>query len=102
MDGVVEIITGRERRRRWSTTEKLRLVAEMQELDASVRAVAARHRVCEGLLFTWRRQVTEGVLVAPEMLRTTSFGCAQRLRPSSWHAGRRRPARPVQRRWWRT
>jgi transposase-like protein len=31
MDGVVEIITGRERRRRWSTAEKLRLVAETQE-----------------------------------------------------------------------
>ena len=67
MDGVVEIITGRERRRRWSTTEKLRLVAEMQEPGANVRAVAARHGVCESLLFTWRRQATEGVLVAPEM-----------------------------------
>jgi transposase-like protein len=31
MDGVVEIITGRERRRRWSTTDKLRLVAETEE-----------------------------------------------------------------------
>ncbi len=67
MDGVVEIITGRERRRCWSTTEKLRLVAEMQEPGARVRAVAARHRVCESLLFTWRRQMNEGVLAAPEM-----------------------------------
>ena len=67
MDGVVEIITGRERRRRWSTEEKLRLVAEMQDPGARVRAVAARHGVCESLLFTWRRQANEGVLVAPEM-----------------------------------
>ena len=67
MDDVIEIITGRERRRRWSISEKLRLVAEMQEPGASVRAVAARHGICESLLFTWRRQVTEGVLVAPEM-----------------------------------
>jgi transposase len=66
MDGVVEIITGRERRRRWSTAEKLRLVGETQEAGTSIRAVAARHGVCESLLFTWRRQVREGVLTAPE------------------------------------
>ncbi len=67
MDGVVEIITGREQRRRWSIKDKLRLVAEMAEPGTRVRGVAARHGVCESLLFTWRRQVREGVLVAPEM-----------------------------------
>ena len=66
MDGVVEIITGRERRRRWSTAEKLRLVGETQEAGTSIRAVAARYGVCESLLFTWRRQVREGVLIEPE------------------------------------
>ncbi len=67
MDGVVEIITGRERRRRWSTADKLRLVSETQEPGTPIRAVAARHSVCESLLFTWRRQVREGVLTgAPE------------------------------------
>ena len=66
MDGVVEIITGRERRRRWSTAEKLRLVGETQEAGTSIRAVAARHGICESLLFTWRRQVREGVLIAAE------------------------------------
>ncbi len=67
MDGVVEIITGRERRRHWSVQDKLRLVAKMAEPGARVRAVAARHGVCESLLFTWRRQVRDGVLVAAEM-----------------------------------
>jgi transposase len=67
MDGVVEIISGRERRRRWSTEDKLRLVAETYEPGAAIRAVAARHGVCESLLFTWRRQVREGVLTPPEM-----------------------------------
>jgi transposase len=62
MDGVVEIITGRERRRRWSMAEKLRLVAETHEAGTPIRAVAARHSVCESLLFTWQRQVREGVL----------------------------------------
>ncbi len=64
MDGVVEIITGRERRRRWSAAENLRLVAETHEAGTAVRAVAARHDVCESLLFAWRRQVREGVLAA--------------------------------------
>ena len=68
MVGVVEIITGRERRRRWSAAEKLRLVVETHEAGTSIRAVAARHGVCESLLFTWRRQVREGVLTeASEM-----------------------------------
>lgn len=67
MDGVVEIITGRERRRRWSTEFKLRVVAETLEPGAQVRAVAARHGVCESLVFTWRRQARDGVLTAPEM-----------------------------------
>jgi transposase len=64
MDGVVEIITGREGRRRWSTADKLRIVAETQEPGMAIRAVAARHDICESLLFTWRRQVREGVLTA--------------------------------------
>jgi len=53
MAGVVEIITGQGGRRRWSIEDKLRLVTEMAEPGTRVRAVTARHRVCESLLFTW-------------------------------------------------
>jgi transposase len=67
MDGVMEVLSGRERRRRWSVTEKLRIVAETQEAGARISGVAARHGICESLVFTWRRQVREGMLVAPEM-----------------------------------
>jgi transposase len=67
MDGVVEIITGRERRRRWSVEEKLKVVGETQEPGARVSQVAARHGVCESLVFSWRRQAREGVLVSAEM-----------------------------------
>ena len=63
--GTIEIITGRERRRRWSIEEKLRIVAETEEAGARVTEVAAQHGVYPGLLFTWRRQVRDGVLVAP-------------------------------------
>ncbi|HEY3846554.1 MAG TPA: transposase [Acetobacteraceae bacterium] len=58
----IEIITGRERRRRWSVEEKLRIVAETQEPGVRVTDAAARHDVYPSLLFLWRRQVREGRL----------------------------------------
>jgi transposase len=60
--GAVEIITGRERRRRWSIEEKLRIVAETREPGVRVTDVAARNGVYPSLLFHWRRQVRQGVL----------------------------------------
>jgi len=61
-DGTIEIITGKERRRWWSTEAKLRIVAESREPGACVRAVAARHDVYPSLVFNWWRQVREGRL----------------------------------------
>lgn len=63
----MEIITGVERRRRWRLEDKLRIVAEAEQPGASFAAVARRHEVSRGLLWTWRRQVRGGVL-APEPL----------------------------------
>ena len=62
MDGVIEIITGRERRRRWSTEEKLRIWRRQLSPARPVRSVAARNGICENFLYTWRRQVREGTL----------------------------------------
>ena len=67
MDGVVEIITGRERRRRWSVEQKLKVVGETHEPGARVSQVAARHGVCESLVFSWRRQAREGILVSADV-----------------------------------
>jgi transposase len=67
MNGVVEIITGRERRRRWSVEQKLQVVGETDEPGARVSQVAARHGVCESLVFSWRRQAREGVLVSADV-----------------------------------
>ena len=53
-DGMIEIITGRERRRRWSVVEKLRIVAESQEPGVRVCDVASRHDVSPSLLHGWR------------------------------------------------
>lgn len=64
LNPTIEIIAGRERRRRWGLTEKLRIVAESHEPGSTVRSVAARHDVYPSLLRTWRRQVREGRLAA--------------------------------------
>ena len=65
-DGRVEIITGRERRRRWSDADKLRIVAEAEEPGACFSHVAQRHEVSRGLLWNWRAQVRRGTL-RPEL-----------------------------------
>src|SRR5271163_3521709 len=66
-NGTVEIIEGRERRRRWGREEKLRIVAETQEPGACVREVAARQDVYPSLLHNWRRQVREGRLASTQL-----------------------------------
>jgi transposase len=57
-----EILSGPERRRRWTTTEKLRLVEETLAPEAAVAEVARRHDVHPHLLHSWRRQAREGLL----------------------------------------
>ncbi len=60
----IEIITGTERRRRWSAEEKLRIVEEALTSGDSVSAVARRHGVAPNLVYRWRRLMTEGGAIA--------------------------------------
>ncbi len=60
----IEIITGRERRRRYSAEQKLRLVEETMQPGMTVSAVARLHGVSPSLLFNWRRLMSEGGQVA--------------------------------------
>ena len=68
-NGQIEILGARERRRRWSTEQKLRIVAETEEPGATIVAVAARHDVYPSLLHAWRRLARRGELVADPMTR---------------------------------
>ena len=62
----IEIITGHERRRRFTDEDKAQLVAEVFEPGQTVATVARRHGVCSSLLYRWRRALD---LAAPDVRR---------------------------------
>lgn len=64
----LEIISGVERRRRWSDADKLRIVAEADEAGAKVAEVARWHEISRSILWTWRKQARAGVLATPDPL----------------------------------
>ena len=60
----VEIITGHERRRRYTANEKLALVDDTMQPGMTVSAVARLHGVSPSLLFKWRQLMSQGGQVA--------------------------------------
>jgi transposase-like protein len=63
----VTVLSSPERRRRWTTAEKLRLVAESAASGLSIADFARRHDVHPNLVHAWRRQAKSGELsVAPD------------------------------------
>jgi transposase len=56
----IEVITGVQRRRRWSVEEKVRLVEESSRPGMSVSYVARIHGIAPSQLFHWRRRMAEG------------------------------------------
>jgi len=56
-----EILAGPERHRRWSSEEKARIVAEAAAPGTAIAEIARRHGVSRGLIYTWRRQASQGV-----------------------------------------
>ena len=56
----VEVITSVQRRRRWSTAEKVRLVEETMQPGMSVSFVARRAGIAPSQLFAWKRRMLEG------------------------------------------
>lgn len=56
----VTVLSGPERRRRWTSAEKARIVEESLAPETSVAEVARRHDVHPNLLHLWRRQARTG------------------------------------------
>ena len=68
-----EVLTGPERRRRWSTEEKLRILAHSIAPGSSSSLTCRMHGISSGQLYTWRKQFRLGELtgfvpvsIAPE------------------------------------
>ena len=49
------LITGGERRRRWSDEDRARILAAIEEPGAVVADVARREDICTSLVYKWRR-----------------------------------------------
>ena len=60
------VLPGPERRRRWTTAEKQRVVEESLSSGLSVADFARQRDIHPNLLHSWRRQVKAGELPAPE------------------------------------
>jgi transposase len=54
--GRMTLITGGERRRRWSPEERAQILAALEEPGAVVAEVARRADVCTSLVYKWRRE----------------------------------------------
>jgi transposase len=64
-----EVLGDIERRRRWSSDDKTRMVEETLAPGATVTDVARRNGVSVSLLFTWRRQAR----IDPGIEKTPNF-----------------------------
>jgi transposase len=56
------VLTGPERRRRWTSTEKLRIVEESRSAGLSVAEFARQRDIHPNLIHAWRQQVRTGAL----------------------------------------
>ena len=93
-----EVLSGPERRRRWSSEEKASIVGEAAQPGASVAEVARRHGITRSLLYSWRREAVGrgGIALAmPELVPVVIAGeasrsaiaAAERRKPSASPAG---------------
>jgi len=60
----IEVVTSKERRRRWAPAEKKLIFQETYEPGVTVSLVARRHGIAPNQLFYWRRRMEDGALTA--------------------------------------
>lgn len=84
-----ELLTGPERRRRWSPAEKVAIVQETYEPGVTVSLVARRHGLSPAQLFAWRRLASQGAL--------TATGADEPVVPASDYQALQRQIRELQR-----
>ena len=60
----IDVLSGPERRRRWTAAEKVAIVNETYEPGVTVSLVARRHGLGSNQLFHWRKLAAQGALTA--------------------------------------
>lgn len=60
----IEVISGSQRRRRWTAAEKAQVVQETMQPGMSVSYIARKYDISASLIFTWRRRMKEGGIKA--------------------------------------
>ena len=85
----IEVITSVQRRRRWTTEEKVAIVQETYAPGMSVSLVARRHGVAPNQVFQWRRLYAEGALSA--------VGAGEEVVPASEYKALQHQVRELQR-----
>jgi len=61
-NGKIQVVTGVQRRRRFSPSEKKAMVDETNEPGCSISVVARRNNITPSLLFRWKRMMEDGAL----------------------------------------
>jgi transposase len=87
------ILSGPERRRRWTSVEKHRIIEESLAADTTVVEVARRHDIHPNLLHLWRRQARGGAL-APAGRTSGAAGSAVEFASVAIAPDTRVPAAP--------
>jgi transposase len=82
----VTVLSGPERRRRWTSGEKARIIEESLAPGAIVTAVARRHDVHPNLLHHWRRQA-QRALAGERGLKLLPVAVTSQIGPASKAAG---------------
>lgn len=61
--GQITVLSGPERRRRWSDEQRLLILREAFSPGVRPSEVARRHEISTGLLYTWRKRLAVGAAV---------------------------------------
>ena len=72
--GRIEVITGVERRRRYSDAERATILAKCDEPGATIVGVAKLLGISPSLIHNWRRMRREAEKIASEPLQFISYG----------------------------
>src|SRR5579862_7415095 len=100
--GQVTLISGRERRRHWSSEERARILAAISAPGAVVAEVARREDVSTSLVYKWRREARKAEIApgfAPVVIEAAppapaaSRALGERRRGRRHHGGAQRSSR---------